>query len=485
MQPFKHLVFYALIILIFGAGVWSVLYFGDKILSSHVTTVDQSETSLELPPTKDAGSIDPIGIYGTMRHYVKNLRHPVGVFLLQMLIIVTACTTLGAFFHKVGQPTVIGEIVAGIILGPSFFGWLFPELFSFVFPSGSLNALQLLSRVGVLLFMFVVGMELDLKVLKEKSHSAVLVSHASIIFPFFLGMLTALFLYNAYAPVKIPFWEFSLFMGIAMSITAFPVLARILDEGHLVKTPLGSMAMAAAAVDDITAWSVLAIIVASVQSSSPSVGVYTILFSILFVSFMLLFVRPFIERMLSDWHTGEEEENLERRTLSVVLILIVACALFTRCIGIHSLFGAFMAGTIIPNNEKLKSFFRNRLAYFSTLFLLPLFFVHTGLRTQIGLITSAKDWIACGIIIAAATLGKFGGGTVAAKFSGMSWRESLGLGALMNTRGLMELVVLNIGLDLGILSPPIFAMMVLMALVTTFMTSPLLRVFGCLPREKP
>ncbi|MCZ8284055.1 MAG: cation:proton antiporter, partial [Bacteroidia bacterium] len=403
--------------------------------------------------------------------YFHNITHPLAILLLQILTIILTARIFGYLCKKIGQPSVIGEIIAGIVLGPSFVGMYFPEFSGFLFPKASLGNLQFLSQIGLILFMFVVGMELDLKVLKTKAHEAVVISHASIIFPFALGMGLAYFIYESLAPDHINFLSFSLFIGISLSITAFPVLARIVQERNLSKTRLGAMVITCAAADDITAWCILAAVIAIVKAGSFVSSIYTILMAIAYVLLMLKLVQPFLKRM-GDIYSNKE--GLSKPVVAVFFIILIASSYTTEVIGIHALFGAFMAGVIMPDNTNFRSIFIEKIEDISMLLLLPLFFVFTGLRTQIGLLNEPYLWQLCGIVILLAVTGKFVGSALAAKFVGQNWRDSLIVGALMNTRGLMELVVLNIGYDLGVLSPEIFAMMVIMALLTTFMTGPAL-----------
>jgi Kef-type K+ transport system membrane component KefB len=390
---------------------------------------------------------------------------------LQMMVIILAARGIGQLFHKMGQPAVIGEMIAGILLGPSCLGLLSPGAQAFVFPAASLGTLELLSQIGVILFMFVVGIELDVQHLRQRAHAAVLVSHASIIVPFFLGIACSLLLYRALAPAPISFMAFALFAGIAMSITAFPVLARILEERGLSTSSLGSTAIACAAVDDVTAWCLLAVVVAIVQADGLSSALLTICLTLLFIGIMLFLLKPQVARLLG---TEVWSETHSKGLTAGVLTFVFAAALCTEMIGIHALFGAFLSGVIMPSRTRLRVFLRERLETLSAVLLLPLFFAFTGLRTQIGLLNDWQSWAVCAGIIAVAISGKCGGSVLAARWTGLDWPDALAIGVLMNTRGLMELVVLNIGYDLGILSPRMFTMMVLMALVTTFMTGPLL-----------
>ena len=366
---------------------------------------------------------------------------------------------------------VIGEVIAGILLGPSVLGYFFPEVSHFIFQPASLPNLNFLSQLGLILFMFIIGLELDIQLLKHKAHTAVVVSHASIIIPFAMGVSLAYSLYAAYAPPLISFLAFGLFMGIAMSITAFPVLARILHERGLTKTALGSLAITCAAADDVTAWCILAAVVAVVQAGSAISAVFTVLVSSVYVIAMLKLVRPWLERVETRYPTTE---HLNRTFAVVAFVVLFLSALTTELIGIHALFGAFLAGASMPAHAHFRKLLASRIEDVSLVILLPLFFAFTGLKTQIGLLNEGVSWLVCGLIILVAVAGKFGGSTLAARFTGQSWSDSFAIGALMNTRGLMELIVLNLGYDLGVLSPTVFTMMVLMALVTTFMTAPAL-----------
>lgn len=367
---------------------------------------------------------------------------------------------------------MIGEIAAGVLLGPSLLGWMMPDASAFLFPSASMPTLQLLSQVGVLLFMFVVGVELEPSYLRGKAHAAVAVSHFSIIIPFTLGVALSLALYTRYAPPGVPFHAFALFCGIAMSITAFPVLARLLEERHLTHTPLGTTAITCAAVDDVTAWSILAFVVAiTTAGGAVEMLIAMVALSLVFVLLMIFVGRPILQRVLNP---DTVADTFSKERMAIVLAVMLSSALVTEIIGIHALFGAFVAGAIMPAGGTFRAVLRDRLESVSSVFLLPLFFAYTGLRTQIGLLDNVVSWAICLGIIAIATAGKLGGTVIAARWTGLPWRDSVALGALMNTRGLMELVALNVGYDLGILTPEIFAMMVLMALVTTAMTGPLL-----------
>lgn len=404
---------------------------------------------------------------------IYNLEHPLAVLIAQMITIILIARLFGWICKKIGQPSVVGEMIAGIVLGPSLVGMYFPEFSASLFPVESLGNLQVLSQIGLILFMFMVGMELDLKIIKNKAHDAVVVSHASIIIPFALGMVLAYFIYKSLAPAGVEFSSFALFVGISMSITAFPVLARIVQERGIHKTRLGTIVITCAAADDITAWCMLAAVIAIVKAGSFVSSLYVILLAIGYVLLMIKVVRPFLIRIGSLYAS---RGSLSKPIVAIFFVTLLLSSFATEIIGIHALFGAFMAGAIMPDNVKFRDLFIEKVEDVALVLLLPLFFVFTGLRTQIGLINDPDLWAITGLIILVAVVGKFVGSALAARFVGQNWKDSLSIGALMNTRGLMELVVLNIGYDLGVLTPEIFAMLVIMALVTTFMTGPALNV---------
>ena len=410
-----------------------------------------------------------------------NLHHPLALLLAQIVTIILVARLFGWICMKIKQPTVIGEMIAGIVLGPSLLGMYFPEFSAFLFPKESLGNLQFLSQIGLILFMYIVGMELDLSVLRKKAHDAVVISHASIIIPFALGIGLSYYIYHEFAPNGIQFTSFALFIAISMSITAFPVLARIVQERNLQKTKLGTIVITCAAADDITAWCILAAVIAIVKAGSFASSIYVILMAIAYVFLMIKIVRPFLKR-IGDLQAGKNTIN--KPMVAIFFLTLIISAYTTEVIGIHALFGAFMAGAIMPENTKFRTLFIDKIEDVALVLLLPLFFVFTGLRTQIGLLNDGHLWMITGCIILTAVAGKFAGSALTAKFLGINWKESLTIGALMNTRGLMELIVLNIGYDLGVLSPEIFAMLVIMALFTTFMTGPALDLINYIFKSK-
>ncbi len=432
--------------------------------------------SLPASSASPATTVNPSAPSATPETYLGKilrggLRSPLSILLLQIIVIIIAARLFGALFRRIGQPPVMGEMIAGIALGPSVLGLLSPQAMAFLFPSSSMTTLSLLSQIGVVLFMFVVGMELDVQHLREKASAAIMVSHASIIVPFLLGAALALLVYPTLAPADTSFVPFALFMGIAMSITAFPVLARILEDRGLSESRLGSIALACAAVDDVSAWCILAFVIAVVKSSGLVASIITIALTLVFISAMLFVVKPRLGHLI-ERHV--EDPKRARGLLAGVLAFVLASAWFTESIGIHALFGGFLAGVVMPSFAGFRVFLKERVETFSSAALLPLFFVFTGLRTQISLLDNWSGWLMCLGIIVVAVAGKLGGSMLMARWTRMNWRDSFSIGVLMNTRGLVELVVLNIGYDLGILSARIFVMMVIMALATTFMTAPLL-----------
>lgn len=456
MGKFKNTIFYTATITVFSILIYCFVVMGKQLESGKEIVVNIS----------DKGQWEQF-----METLLHNLQHPLAILLAQIVTIVLVARLFGWVCTKIGQPSVIGEMLAGIALGPSLVGMYFPEFSATLFPPQSLGNLQFLSQIGLILFMFIVGMELDLKVLRNKAHDAVVISHASIIIPFALGIGLAYFVYDAFAPANVQFLSFSLFVGIAMSITAFPVLARIVQERGIHKTRLGTIVITCAAADDITAWCLLAAVIAIVKAGSFVSSLYVIVLSVTYVILMIKVVRPFLTR-IGELHSSKE--HLSKQIVAIFFLILIISSYATEIIGIHALFGAFMAGAIMPENTKFRNIFIEKVEDVALVLLLPLFFVFTGLRTEIGLLNEGHLWLVTGAIILVAVVGKFVGSALAAKFVGQSWKDSLTIGALMNTRGLMELVVLNIGYDLGVLSPEIFAMLVIMALVTTFMTGPAL-----------
>ncbi len=412
----------------------------------------------------EAGAKGPVSANGQLLFHV----------LLALIVIALASRALGALFRWLHQPPVIGEVLAGIALGPSLLGALAPQVALYILPPTVAPHLGVIAQVGVILFMFLVGLELDTSLLRHKPHAALAISHASILAPFVLGALTALWLYPSLSNRAVPFDLFALFMGVALSITAFPVLARILLDRGLQKTQLGVIAISCAAVDDATAWCLLAV-VASMAEARTGGALITIALTLGYIALMFGLVRPLIARAV--WRLEARGGEPSRQAIASVFIGLLLSALVAEAIGIHAIFGAFLLGAVIPHQTRLAASLTSKLEDLVLVVLLPAYFAFTGMRTQIGLVQGAEAWLMCLVIIAVASFGKLGGSFLAARLSGLTARDAASLGALMNTRGLMELVVLNLGLDLGVISPTLFAMMVLMAIATTLATSPLLSLF--------
>ena len=457
----KRRYIYLITVLFFTTAIAAILYIG--YLNTSTLSTD---TSFQF--------VTADGIFSDFKNLLaKQFHHPLALLLTQIIIIMIATRFFGLVATKILLPIVVGEIAAGILLGPSFLGSLFPNFSAELFPAASLGNLSMISQIGLIFFMFVIGMELDWESLKNQTKASVVISHSSIVFPFFLGVTTALFLYDSLAPKNTSFIPFALFMGIAMSITAFPVLARIVKERKISNTSYGAMALTCAAADDATAWYILAVIIAIASSTSFVASAMSLGLIIGYMLTMIYVLKPFLSWLGNKY---KDEQKLDMGLVSVILTILLISSLATEAIGIHALFGAFIAGAIMPSNKEsnLRELLSPKLEYVSILVLLPLFFALTGLRTQIGLMETSYHWMICVLIIVVAVVGKLFGAAISSKFMGFSWKDSFKIGALMNTRGLMELIVLNIGFELGIIGAELFAIFVIMALVTTAMTGPLL-----------
>lgn len=452
----EHLTTFYILTIIGGIGLFFLIrWLGEGIENSAITSTD-------VVAVQTKSTAHPI--------------HPLPHILATLAVVILLGNILGRLCKYIGQPPVIGEIIAGLLLGPSLLGYLSPVAMNWLIPDATLDpnrsvrgSLQMISQLGIILYMFLVGMELNLGTLHREAKAAVAISHAGIVFPFVLGTGLALVLYPQFARVGVSFTNFSLFIGIAMSITAFPVLARILADRGMTHSKLGVIALGCAATDDVTAWCLLAFVIGIAQAQVTGAMVITILAAV-YVVVMFQFVRPLIER----WAKTLEYGTFPKYVFPSVLISVFASALITELIGIHAIFGAFVIGAMIPTESRLAHECKRMLQDVVSVVLLPAFFAITGMNTQIGLISSWHQWAYCGLIIAVATLGKFGGTVFAARFAGQDWRTSAALGALMNTRGLMGLIVLNVGLEMQIITPEFYAMMVVMAIATTMFTAPML-----------
>ncbi len=390
--------------------------------------------------------------------------------LLAWSIVLVVAHGFGRLFQKLSQPAVIGEMFAGIALGPSLLGHLAPEASALLFPSWIAPQLQLIAQIGVVLYLFVVGLEVDLQGLRSRAGTATVISTAGIAVPLLLGSLVAQPLHAHLGPAHVSTFVFGAFFCVAIAVTAFPVLARIVVDRKLDKTFMGQLALTCAAADDVAAWCMLSIVTSFAHASSGG-GMLTLAWVAAYVVFMLVIVRPLLVALTRH---ADRSEEVSRTTLTLIFVGLLLSALATESIGIHALFGAFFLGALVPAQSRLAERLSHQLGDTVSVLVLPVFFAFTGLRTQLGLLDSANDWLVCGGIIALGFGAKLGGVYVAARACGLGHPRSLGLAALMNTRGLMELIVLNVGLDLGIISPTLFTMMVIMALVTTCAAGPIL-----------
>ena len=452
-RPLRSVAFYGGTLALGGLAFWLVRTVGETLQAPHA----------------EAAAVTVAADPGTLGH-----------ILLSIAVIVAVARGVGwAFQRWLGQPSVMGEIVAGLLLGPSALGAISPAAQAFVLAPDAAPHLRMIAQIGVVLFMFLVGLELDTKVLRGNTHATVAISHASIVVPFVLGTALATYLYPRYATDATSFTTFALFTGISMSVTAFPVLARILTDRRVSGTPLGITAIACASVDDVTAWCLLAL-VSGYATSELNGAWWTVGLALVYVGVMFLVARPLLARLAAREEKLRTDVSLG--VLAAVFAAVLVSAYCTEAIGIHALFGGFLVGALMPHEGRLAEQLRARLEDVVVVLLLPVFFAFTGMRTQIGLVSGFDDLLVVGAIIGVATLGKFGGTLIAARFARMGWRESSALGILMNTRGLMELIVLNVGRDMGVLSPTLFTMFVLMAVVTTFATTP---IFAAITKGMP
>ena len=470
--------FYGGLMLIFVALLWWVAATDQAMSGSSealvTAPVATTESLSELPEgtslPQGATTLSPAGGTSPWQSFVVSVRthaaSDIGMLLIQLVVILLVVRVVGWLFARLHQPTVIGEILAGILLGPSLLGAVWPEAMETLFPAHSLGNLELLSQFGLILFMFTIGMELRMKDLKGQAQQAFIISQSGIIFPFILGIVLT---YGLYSRPELlsegsSFLSLSLFVGISLSITAFPVLA-----------------LSTAAMGDIVAWLMLAAIMAVSQGGSFTSALYNMLFLALYLAVIFGILRPLFGLL---GRRVRHREVLSKSLMGLIFILLMASAYFTEIMSMHALFGAFMLGLVMPENLDFRVIVKEKVEDVALLLLLPLFFVSSGLRTELGLVNTPQLWGLFLICTLVAVVGKMGGTYLAARSCGIQRRESLYLGAYMNTRGLMELVVLRIGLDLGVLSPVLFTILVMMTLVTTIMTAPTLQLIDWLLKKK-
>lgn len=460
-------VFYVIVLLASVAALWGTLQLGEALTPTLLRPVQAGETTFT-SAFRDFNT--------SVTHHIHST---IGVLLLQILIILLAARAMGWLFRKLHQPAVIGEIVAGILLGPSLFGRVAPGAFTSLFPVESLPNIQLLSNFGLILFMFAIGMELRLGDIRRQLKSSLIISHAGIFIPFALSLPLSYAIYTEYASGLTPFMPFALFIGISMSITAFPVLARIIQENHLQRSYLGKLSLSTAAAGDITAWLLLAAIIAVSQSGSIWSTGYNLLFLVLYLLIMFGIIRPLFKVAGKVYNNTEV---ISHGLVGVIFILLLLSSYITELLSMHALFGAFMLGLVMPEELSFRKILTDKIEDVSLMLFLPLFFVSSGLQTELGLIDSWATWGLLGLFTLVAVVGKVGGTYFAARCSGQGAKDSLYLGAFMNTRGLMELVVLGIGYEMKILPPTIYAVLVLMTVVTTVMTMPLVHLVNACVR---
>ncbi|MET9038456.1 cation:proton antiporter [Streptomyces mirabilis] len=395
---------------------------------------------------------------------------PANVFtglIFAIPVILFAGYAVARILRPMGQPKVVGDILVGVLLGPSFLGLLWPDAFHRLFPSELVAVVDVLAQLGLIFFMFLVGRDLEPGYLRDHGGAIALVSHAGFAIPFLVGMLLARPMYSTFGSDSTSFTTFALFLAVSMSITAVPVLARIIEAHGLRSTRLGSMVMASSVVGDVTAWCVLGFVIAAARSASPAGAVLTVVLTVAFVVFMVAVVRPILGR--EGWRSIPDAA-----TLPVLLSAIMICALITEEIGIHAIFGAFLLGVITPRDSARIQRATESMSGTTTTLLLPLFFVVTGLRTSIGALDGLRTWLWCLAVTLIAIGAKWVSSMAAGRLAGYDWPQSMSMGALMSCRGLTELIVLNIALDLGVITPTVFTMLVIMALVSTMLTSPAL-----------
>lgn len=464
----RNRIIYTFLFILTFASLGYVLQQGNSLEENKIS--NQSELGLALSPMffiHEEFSLD--SVYSDI---LKNADQPLSKTLFLIILILLISRMIGLFFRRLGQPTVLGEILAGVFIGPSVFGFFFPGFYEFLFIGSHAIILNSLSELGLILFMFVIGMQIDFVFVFKKSQSIKLISHSLILIPFFLGIVMAFFYYSDYAPSNIGFFEFSFFFGIAITITAYPLLARILNEKGLSNSNLGHIALSTAAFGNIIVWFFLSILIILIKSSNFNSILLTIALSITYTLIMIFIIHPFLKR-LSEIYVSRE--NLTKSAMAIVFLTLFSSAFLTDLIGLHVLIGAFFAGVIMPSDQKLKDLISERVDYIALVFLLPLFFAFMGLATDLTLFAKQDNLILLLVVTIVSIMSKFSVASLTSRAMGMSWRDSLSLGTLMNTRGIMELIVINIGYQLGIIDKVIYTVLVVMTIATTLITKPLLK----------
>src|SRR3954447_23083825 len=436
------------------------------------TAVDRNLSNVTVVALVAIRGLTPAGEKFTATKARESFGHLVAIFLLAVAVVMLVARLFGALAVRISQPRVMGEVVAGIALGPTIFGWLAPGLQAALFPADILPAFGIAANLGLVFYMFLVGLELDPRQLKGRLSQAAAISNTSVALPMILGIAVALPLYKLVGPDK-KFVAFALFMGVAMSITAFPVLARILVERRMLRRPVGALTLACAAIDDVTAWFLIALATAVATAGGFGDVVRTIALAIAFTLFMAFLIRPLLARVSDAF---DEAGRVPGGWIVAIFAGILLSAFATEEIGIAVIFGAFIMGMVMPRNAGLTEDVTHRVEDFVVILLLPMFFAYTGLRTNIGLLDRPVLWLLTLLLIAVAVAGNFCGAMRGARMTGFSWKPAAVIGTLMNTRGLTELIVLNLALEKGVISDGLFAMLVIMALVTTFMAGPLLKL---------
>jgi Kef-type K+ transport system membrane component KefB len=394
------------------------------------------------------------------------------VLILQIFVVILFSRLLGVFIQKLHQPQVVGEMLAGVLLGPTLLSSLSINIAS-LFSSDNLTGIYAISQLGLILFLFLIGLEVDINLLKGHGKTTFFISLMSMLIPFFLGWVLARYLYLNFSSPDVSLFVFSLFIGTAMSVTAFPVLARILMEQNLIYTKIGSLCLSCAAIGDVVAWILLAIVVTFAKAGDLSNLLYPILGIFIYLIIMFFLLRPLLNKLILRY---VQNNHIPQNLLALLFLLLLVSSYATEKLGLHSLFGAFIFGVMMPRANTIVKSLVEKIEPLTVIVMLPLFFAYIGLRTNINVFSQKNIWFVSLIVILVAILGKVGSVFFTARLAKIPWRDATILGVLMNTRGLMELVILSIGLDLKVVSLSVFAMMVIMTIVTTMISTPIVKL---------